>query len=230
MPAAAIRPVRMLANSVRLKAKATSPSPRFQSPVGALLECDRHGHLDLVPRAEPSFVDQLVPDRPLAATRERRRPHRFVLRERLLGEERARQVEVAARPGRLPAERAQMADRQRDLLRRERVAERRHVTVEPADGPAFVHDGLPIRIGLRGGERAVAEVRKGDVEPDDRPGRPAAIRAVAGGARGAVHVLAGPARRKRSGYRVGSLRQRQRASEQLADGQVQNQLRHGQAA
>ena len=184
-------------SSVRLNASATSPSPRFHSPDGVLLDALIGAtSFDLVPRPEPLLVDQLVLDRALAAAGHGRRPDRFVLGKRLLGEERARQVQVAARPRRIGAERADMADRERDVLWRQRVAERRHVAIEAADRAALMDDGVPVRVGFAGRKRAVAEVGKGRVEADDRRAGSPAIRAVAGGTGRAVHVLAGPLDRR----------------------------------
>jgi hypothetical protein len=91
-----------------------------------------------------------------------------------------------------------MTDRERDILRRQGVAEGRHVVVQPSDGAAFVHDGAPVRIGLGGRERAVAEVGKRDIEPDDRFLRAAAIGSMTGGAGGPIDVFTRPRRRERA--------------------------------
>ena len=90
------------------------------------------------------------------------------------------------------AERADMARWRGDIVGRQRVAERRHVAIEPAHRAALVDDGAPVGVRFAGGKGAVAEVGKGRLEADDRARRAPAIRPVAGGTGGAVQLLAGP--------------------------------------
>jgi hypothetical protein len=83
-----------------------------------------------------------------------------------------------------------MAYRERDLLAGERITERGHVSIEAADPPAFVDDCLPIRIGLRRGEGAVAEIGRLDIaEPFRRAA--GSIFTVARQARLAINLLPG---------------------------------------
>ena len=161
-----------------------------------MLEEDRRVHFDLASGSEPAFVDQFVSNRPFAATGEGRDPHRLVFWKGFFREERAGQIQIAPRPGRLPAERPHMIDRQRDVLRRQGVPERRHVMVEAANAAAFVDDGMPVLIGFRSGERAVGEVRQCDGEADGGLRRARAVQAVAGRARRLVDLLARPFGRK----------------------------------
>ena len=191
-------PAGRLLCTTRLNASAMSPRPRFHWPVRVLLEGQWRHQLDLVARPDAPLVDQVVADGPVTARGHGRHPHHFVLGERLLGEERPRQVQVAARPARVRAERPHMADRQRDLVRRERIAERRHVPVEAADRSAFVDDAEPVHVGFGGGERAVGEIRQRRVESDDRPGRAGAVGTMAGDAGRPVEILRGALRSARA--------------------------------
>ena len=182
----------MLAYSARLNASATSPSPRVHVARAVLLKVDRRDELDLVPRAEPAFVDQVVADEPLAA-----RPVNVVAQTASFS---GNAFSVKNARGRFRSPRGQAGSVQ-NVRRwptasaisvwRQRVAERRHVAIEAADRAAFVHDGLPVGIGFAGRERAVGEIGQRRVEADGRDRRALAIRTVAGHAGGAVDVLAG---------------------------------------
>ena len=141
IPAAAMRPAGRLAVHDPLEghrdvAEATVPLAR-----GVLLEGQWRHQFNLVPSPDAPLVDQLVAHGPVIARGHRRRPHHFVLGERLFGEKRPRQIQVASWPARVTAERSHVADRQRDLVRRERIAERRHVAVEAAHRSTFMDDG-----------------------------------------------------------------------------------------
>ena len=64
-----------------------------------LLRAEGQLHLVLAAGADPMLVDELVRDGFGAGTGDRRRPDGLVLGERFLGEEGAREVQLAARPG-----------------------------------------------------------------------------------------------------------------------------------
>ena len=102
MPAAAMRagPHAGVHRALERERQVAEPSP--PPARGILLEIDRRDELDLASRPDAVFVDQVVSDGLLAATRERRHPDGLVLGKRLFGEERARQIQVAARPARAP--------------------------------------------------------------------------------------------------------------------------------
>ena len=123
---------------------------------GVLERADRRHQFDLIPRPQPPLVDQLALDRSLLAAGHGHRPDRFVLGEGLLGEERARQVQVALRPRRIGAERADVGDGEADVVGRQRVAERRHVPIEGAHRAALVNDGEPVGVRFAGRKGAVA--------------------------------------------------------------------------
>ena len=188
-----------------------------------LLEAERHDQLELSLREEPLLVDDLAGHGRVAFRRNRRRDDHFVLDERLLGEERPRQVQVAARPG-LPvrAERADVGQCELDLRLRQGFTEGRHQRVEPAGRPAFVDDRQPVAIGLADGEVAVREIRYGQREGCRALGHASAVRPVASLARRAVHsrrravvrrdrLLRGGRRQRRERERHGK---RQRACQQ----------------
>ena len=125
----------------------------------------------------------------------------FVLGKGLLGDERARQVQLAARP--LPcagAEPPHVLEHALHLRRREDVAERRHPAIERAHRPAPLHDRRPVGVGLRGGKAAIGEIRQRGFEPNAAARLAAAVRAVTRGARplvqlGAATDLSGSAHR-----------------------------------
>ena len=113
------------------------------------------------------------------------------------------------------AERSHVADRQRDLVRRERIAERRHVAVEAAHRSTFMDDAEPVHVGFGCGKRAVGEIGQRRVESDDRFGRPGAVGTMAGDAGRPVEILRGALRS------AGSLCAERRATAQ--DGERQNE-------
>src|SRR6185503_1513836 len=171
------------------------------SRVGVLLHVDWDRQLELVTDAEPLFVDDLAADRLLSGGGEGGGEDRLVFRKTLLDEERPRQVQIAARPCRVVAERPEMLNHGLDVGRRQGVAEGRHMAIEPADRPAFVNHGKPVAKRLRRRKRTVGEVRQIEVEADDAAGRAATVEPVTGGARELVDVLATVARWKCGGRR-----------------------------
>src|SRR5690606_24045743 len=66
----------------------------------------RQRDLDLAARTEALFPQELVLEHVAAFPHDRRRDHGLVLGVRLLGEQRARHVELAARPARIAAHRS----------------------------------------------------------------------------------------------------------------------------
>src|SRR5690606_38703583 len=158
----------------------------------ALAHAERHRELPLVARAEPLLVDELVHPRAGTLDGEDGREDELVFRVRLLGDLRARQVELAARPPVIAAERADVVHHALELIHRERGAERGHQPAEPADRTALVRDGDPVRVRLAGCEAAVGEVGERYVEPDERLRRAGAVHTVACGARGPVQLFAAP--------------------------------------
>ena len=104
------------------------------------------------------FVHQFVLDRFRTGRRDTGRPHGLVFRKRLLGEERARQVQIAAWPGRIVAERPEILDGSLDLVVGQRVAKCGHATVERAHLPAAMSHGHPVGEWLDGVDRAVGEI------------------------------------------------------------------------
>jgi two-component system sensor histidine kinase KdpD len=87
----------------------------------ALLKGDRHEELPLAARAQPVLVDSGGLDRPRRARHHGARDHDFVLRKRLLGDQRPRQIQLAARPGAVGAEAPDVRDDAPDVVRRERL-------------------------------------------------------------------------------------------------------------
>jgi hypothetical protein len=142
------------------------------------------------------FVDELVRHRLCAGPDHSSGPDGFVLRKRLLGEEGARKIQVAARPRRVLAEGADIFHRALDLLRGQGIAEGRHVTVKGAYRAAAMDDGNPIGKRLDGVRRAVVEVGKPvavgerQLKSDGALRLSAAVDAVTRGARLAVDLLA----------------------------------------
>jgi hypothetical protein len=139
---------------------------------------------------EPALVQELVGHGAATGRIDRRREHRLVLRERLLGAQRPRQVQLAARPGAARAERSHIRQDVVDLLRREHAAERRHPAIERAHGAAALDDRVPVGVGLDGVECAVGEVGNGDIESEGALRHPPAVRSMARGARRFVERLA----------------------------------------
>jgi hypothetical protein len=78
-----------------------------------------------------------------------RQDQEFVLGKRLLGDDRARKVVVAARPAGFLAEAADVRDEAGDLFGVERVFEARHQRRQPDARTAFRDRAFPVRIGLR---------------------------------------------------------------------------------
>jgi hypothetical protein len=156
----------------------------------ALRRVHRDDGLDLVARAQPPLVHDLVADERLGTASDRGRIDDFVLGERLLGEEGPRQVQVAGGPGAIGAETPEVRHGRVDVGVAERVAERRHVPRQAAHRPAFVHDAEPVDVGFRRGERAVGEIGERCREADDGPRRSPAVGAVAGQTGGPVDGLA----------------------------------------
>ncbi len=70
------------------------------------------------------------------------------------------QIQVAAGPGLLGAETAKVIDDLADLILGQQVLERRHDRGERPCRAAVGDDGAPLDVRLRGGGRAVAEIRK----------------------------------------------------------------------
>ena len=106
-------------------------------PASSCCSVDRHVDFVLAAGADAMFVDDLVGHGLGARRRDAGRQHGFVLRKRLLGEEGAREVQVAARPRRVLAERPEVLDGALDLLRR---ATRRRT---PACGGRVARIGPP---------------------------------------------------------------------------------------
>ena len=106
----------------------------------------------------------------------------FVLDEGLFGDQRARKVEVAARPLAVLAEAAQILDHHFDLFGLEGFAEDRHDLREAAGGAAIVDDREPVGIGLPGSGAAIGEVGERLVEADGGLRRALAVGAMAGNA------------------------------------------------
>ena len=111
----------------------------------------RERDVDLVLGAPPEamLVEELRLDGHFRRARDRDGEDRLVFGKGLFGEERARKIQVAARPARLGAESAEVADDGVDFGLRQGVAERRHAPVERADPAALVDDGPPVEVGLR---------------------------------------------------------------------------------
>jgi hypothetical protein len=161
----------------------------------ALLHVNRHRDFVLAARSDAMLVDDLIRHALRPARRHAGRDDALAFRERLLGEERARKVQVAARPRAVVAERPEVLDRPLDLIDRQRLAESGHVAIESADASAFVGDRHPVgqRFDRVGG--AVGEIRQrvpvGNVEADDGLRRTGAVGRVARGAGGRKDLLAG---------------------------------------
>jgi hypothetical protein len=134
------------------------------------------------------LVEELVDERPRG---DGCRQYGLVFGERLLGEQRPRQVQLACRPGRIATEFLDVCDGHFDLSGRECPTEGRHPPIECPGRAAIVADGEPVRRRLARAETAVGEVGQRQIEADQRLRRAAPIRAMAGGARRAVHGIAG---------------------------------------
>ncbi len=156
---------------------------------GAFLKGEGHDHFELTARAETPLVEQHVLEGGFIAARDRRRQDRLVFGKRLLGDEGAREVQLAARPRAVGAQVADVSDRLFDLLVREHLAKCRHPAIERADRPALVRDDHPVRSGLRCGEAAVGEVGERRVEADRASRLTLAVRTVARGAGRAKDLL-----------------------------------------
>ena len=61
-----------------------------------------------------------------------------------------------------------MRDGEADVVGRQRVTERRHVSIEGAHRAALVDDGEPVGVRFARGKGAVTEVGKGRLEADHR--------------------------------------------------------------
>ena len=92
--------------------------------------------------------------------------HGHVLGKRLLGDQRARQVQLATRPRPLGAETAKVAHDLRHLRVGERIAEGGHHATEGTRRAALVHHREPVRVGLARREAAVGEIGQRLLEGD----------------------------------------------------------------
>jgi len=163
-------------------------------PAGRLAEIcagDRQANLDLIDRAEALFPEELVGQRVRSFADHGRGNDGLVLGVGLLGEQRARQVELAARPTCIRAERADVGERCGDLVRPQRFAEGGHEAVEAADRPPAMRDRVPVRIGLASSEVAIGEVGKRHVETEQVGADAAAVAAVASGTGRRIGVTGG---------------------------------------
>ena len=104
-----------------------------------------------------------------------RRDDGLVLGVRLFGEQRARQVELAARPACIGAERADVGERCRDFLRLSASPNAGMRRSKPRIGPPRCAIAYQSRIGFARSEVAIGEVGKRHVEAElgrRRPPRP----------------------------------------------------------
>src|SRR5262245_45196835 len=167
------------------------------------------------------LIDELVGDgfRPLRG--DARIPDGFAFRERLFSEERAWEVEITAGPSRIVAERPEVLDHRLNLVVRQCIAERRHVTVEPADRPAPMHHGVPIAERLNRVRGTVGEIRQRRIETDHALRRTLSIRSMTRRAVVLENVFAVCVRRQRVCQRCrrrrGILRRAQRNRARNAD-------------
>ena len=131
-----------------------------------LPEAHRHLDLDLPCRSDATLVHELAPDPTEAIGVAAECEHHFVLGIRLLGNERARKVQLTARIAVVVTKDSQVIYDLIDLCIAEGVSKRRHVVGEAADRPPLVGDDEPVGIGLAGGEATIGEVGQRYVETD----------------------------------------------------------------
>ena len=116
-----------------------------------------------------------------APSDERRRNDGLILGVGLLREQRARHVELAARPARIGAERADVIDGGFDLLGRS-ASPNAGISDRSRGSGRRDARSRPVGVGLAGGEVAVREVGKRHVETELARAAAAAVGAVTGGA------------------------------------------------
>ncbi len=145
----------------------------------------RHGDLHHPHGAEALLVEELQLRRLVVGADGE---DRLVLGERLLGEQRPRQVELAARPARVVAEGAHVIEDALDLVAGQGVAEGGHHAVERPHRAALVDDGVPVGVGLARGELAVGELGHRGREGELLLRAAASVGAVAAGAGAGVEL------------------------------------------
>ena len=136
------------------------------------------------------LVEELVAHRSFVAWHDRGCEDRFVFWKCFLGDERARQVQIAAWPSRLAAESPEILDELADLLVRQLIAEGRHELIESADGAARMDDGIPVEVGFRRRQAAVGEIGRLELESSERDRLSFTVRAVARHAGPLIQLLA----------------------------------------
>ena len=99
-----------------------SLQPSLPFARGAFLKGEGHGRLELTARPETPLVERHVLEGGFIAARDPRRTDRLVFGRRLLGDEGAREVQLAARPRAVGAQATDVSDRLFDLLVREHLA------------------------------------------------------------------------------------------------------------
>ena len=198
------------------------------SASAVLLQQQRHDDLELAAGAQPLLVEELVADvsRPARATVVVK--HGFVLRKRLLGDERARQVQFPARPRGICAEGTRVVEDLLQLRLRQRAAEGGHPAVERAGRPAIVHDSHPVRIRLGRGEAALGEIRDRCVEAHSTGRRAAAVGAMTRGAGRLVQRTASGGLHRGLGFRGRGMRGR--ADDAHTDDSRQQHRKHSSLA
>src|SRR5712671_5366719 len=97
-----------------------------------ILIVDRNIDLDLIFYSEPLLMNDVSRTARRARSIQPRGNHHFVFGIRLFRNQRSRQVQFATRPVRIPAQSTQVRNHVIDLLRRQRIAERRHNVRESA--------------------------------------------------------------------------------------------------
>ena len=151
-----------------------------------LSQADGHLDLELVAGAEPTLIYQLVHNRSRSFDVYLHGRHRFVFGIRLLGDQRPRQVQLAARPRPVGAECADVVDDGLQLLNGEGFAERGHGLVESPNRTTLVGHGNPIAVWLARRKTTIGEIRHGNLEGHGAGGRALAIRSVASRAGGFI--------------------------------------------
>src|SRR5215475_893831 len=160
--------------------------------VRLVLELKRDFHLDLVMHAEALFMNNVGSNSGSAAGVHSGRDHDLVFRKRLFRDQRARQVEFAAGPTVVMAERPQVGDYVINLIRLEQLAEGGHDLREAARRAAVDDYVFPRRIGLWCGLITTREIREsvGTLELSQRLRRATAIAAVTGDTSRLINALA----------------------------------------
>src|SRR3954464_11627152 len=145
---------------------------------------ERDGHLELRPDAEPTLVDELAADVRCVVRVESGRDRSLALRERFLGGQRSRQVQLAAWPAGIAAQGPQVTHDGGDLGGGEWLLEGGHDAREPAAAATLADRGFPVDVQLGRRRGTVAEIRKGGgfVKSDRRIRRAFAVGTVTPGA------------------------------------------------